>query len=104
VRWNAHKSYLVELASAGVPVVPTTLVPHGAGEVSLIYFDGTLSHAVRKVPAAGDFRVQPQYGGRVLAHTAGPEDLATAQSVLAAVPGVPAYARIDLVRGRTAHF
>lgn len=69
------------------------------GEVSLIYFDGTLSHAVRKVPAAGDFRVQPQYGGRVLAHTAGPEDLAPAQSVLAAVPGVPAYARIDLVRG-----
>jgi glutathione synthase/RimK-type ligase-like ATP-grasp enzyme len=26
VRWNSHKGYLVELAAAGVPVVPTTLL------------------------------------------------------------------------------
>ena len=162
VRWNAHKSYLVELAGAGLPVVPTTLLPQGAGEaeqaaaltgreelvvkpaigggalgtrrgqaadpalaahlsglladgdtlvqplittvaqegeVSLIYFDGALSHVVRKVPATGDFRVQPQYGGAVLAHTATREELATGESVLANVPGLPAYARIDLVSG-----
>ncbi|MEO6859351.1 MAG: hypothetical protein ABI323_12340 [Solirubrobacteraceae bacterium] len=67
--------------------------------MSLVYFDGALSHAVRKVPAAGDFRVQPQYGGTVLAHTAGPEELAAAQSALAGVPGAPVYARIDLVGG-----
>lgn len=29
MRWNSHKSYLVELAEAGVPVVPTTLVRRG---------------------------------------------------------------------------
>jgi glutathione synthase/RimK-type ligase-like ATP-grasp enzyme len=29
VRWNAHKGYLLELADAGVPVVPTTVVPAG---------------------------------------------------------------------------
>jgi glutathione synthase/RimK-type ligase-like ATP-grasp enzyme len=27
VRWNVHKRYLLELAAAGVPVVPTWLVP-----------------------------------------------------------------------------
>ena len=28
------------------------------GEVSAIYFDGAFSHGVRKVPVAGDYRVQ----------------------------------------------
>ena len=32
------------------------------GELSLIYFDGEYSHAVRKVPVAGDYRVQDDYG------------------------------------------
>jgi glutathione synthase/RimK-type ligase-like ATP-grasp enzyme len=29
LEWNSHKRYLVELAEAGVPVVPTRLVPAG---------------------------------------------------------------------------
>jgi len=28
LRWNMHKSYLLELGRAGVPVVPTVVVPH----------------------------------------------------------------------------
>jgi hypothetical protein len=32
------------------------------GELSAIYFEGELSHAVRKVPVAGDFRTQDDYG------------------------------------------
>ena len=30
VRWNAHKSYLLELASHGIPIVPTVLVKQGS--------------------------------------------------------------------------
>jgi glutathione synthase/RimK-type ligase-like ATP-grasp enzyme len=30
VRWNSHKGYLLELAAAGVPVVPTVLLRQGA--------------------------------------------------------------------------
>jgi glutathione synthase/RimK-type ligase-like ATP-grasp enzyme len=30
IAWNSHKSYLLDMAYAGVPVVPTTLVAHGA--------------------------------------------------------------------------
>ncbi|MGI8683769.1 MAG: ATP-grasp domain-containing protein, partial [Acidimicrobiales bacterium] len=33
VRWNHHKGYLLELAAAGVPVVPTTLVAGGATDL-----------------------------------------------------------------------
>jgi glutathione synthase/RimK-type ligase-like ATP-grasp enzyme len=32
VRWNLHKTYLLELARAGVPVTPTCLVPRGSSE------------------------------------------------------------------------
>lgn len=34
-----------------------------AGELSLIYFDSKFSHAIRKVPRLGDFRVQTDFGG-----------------------------------------
>jgi hypothetical protein len=32
------------------------------GEVSAIFVDGRLTHAVRKVPVAGDYRVQDDFG------------------------------------------
>ena len=32
------------------------------GEISLIYFEGTLNHTVRKVPVPGDYRVQDDFG------------------------------------------
>ncbi|MBV9487293.1 MAG: hypothetical protein JO246_14695, partial [Frankiaceae bacterium] len=120
IRWNLHKSYLLDLAYGSVPIMPTALITHesppsdlaaaleeydgevvikpavsvGAydtmrvvagsaaaaehlrrlvaqgdalvqpfepsiidGETSLVYFDGDFSHAIRKVPAAGDYRV-----------------------------------------------
>lgn len=46
VRWNTDKSYLVELLDAGLPVVPTALVPPGAS--------GSFP--------AGDFVVKPSVG------------------------------------------
>lgn len=30
LRWNSHKSYLLDLAGAGVPVIPTVLLRHGS--------------------------------------------------------------------------
>ncbi len=35
VRWNLHKGYLIELQSAGVPVVPTGLLSAGSGPEDL---------------------------------------------------------------------
>jgi Prokaryotic glutathione synthetase, ATP-grasp domain len=164
IAWNAHKSYLLDLERAGVPIVETVLVarPAGAdeqaaalarfadavikpavaggalgalrvdaatdagvaadhlralladkdvlvqpfmpgvqsdGETSLIFFNGQLSHAVRKVPATGDFRVHQHYGGTVVAHAPSPAELVVAQAALAVAPEPTAYARIDMVPG-----
>jgi glutathione synthase/RimK-type ligase-like ATP-grasp enzyme len=163
VRWNARKTYLVELAERGVRTIPSEHVPRGAqvsladirrrtgwgelvvkpvvsggafetwrvpavtteederrfaefisardtivqpflpeigeGEWSFIFFLGELSHAVRKRPVTGDFRVQPQYGGVTTKETPRAELVAQAAAVLAAAPeGVeraPLYARVD---------
>lgn len=67
------------------------------GEVSLVYLDGVFSHAVRKVPARGEFRVQEQFGGTVHAHVPTARELETAEAALAVAPGRTLYARVDLV-------
>ena len=159
IAWNMHKRYLVELACAGVPVVPTAVLSRGAGdvrdalaayegevvikpaisggargtilvraaseqalahltglldvgdaliqpfvnavetagEVSLVHFGGVFSHAVRKLAADSDFRVQEEHGGSVVAHVATPAERAVADAVLDAVAARTAYARIDVV-------
>ena len=69
------------------------------GEYSLMLFDGEFSHAVVKRPKAGDYRVQPHLGGREEPCQAPDGAIEIANAALAAAPGEPAYARIDLVRG-----
>lgn len=69
------------------------------GELSLFYFDGVFSHAVTKVAVAGDFRVQPQFGGQVSGVAPEPEALHAAEMVLAAAGPSLTYARVDLIRG-----
>lgn len=160
VRWNLDKSYLKDLARAGVPVVPTLwpsalnagvlseatrrfgqsdlvvkpvlgasardtfLIRDGfidnrllgrfenqpcmvqpyleaiatEGEYSLFYFGGTLSHAISKRPARGDFRVQEEHGGQLAAIEPDASMLACAQKALAVVAEPTLYARVDLVR------
>jgi glutathione synthase/RimK-type ligase-like ATP-grasp enzyme len=157
VRWNSHKSYLLELERKGVRIPATLLIRKGAaedsrapmiqgrvivkpavsasayethlfdsfgqalddiqrlardhdvviqefvpevigdGEWSLIYFDRQFSHAVKKAPKAGDFRVQQELGGSALAAVASELLLRTAQQALDAVEGQLLYARVDLV-------
>lgn len=162
VRWNTHKSYLLDLDAQGAPTVPTVVLlggsaaslaaigdarewpvvvvkpavgvgAHGAGrydatdergqahldallgrgdalvqpfmssieqhgETSLIMIDGRAHHAVRKRPAAGDFRVQVNWGGTE-AVTA-PDDalVGLGERVHAALPAHTLYTRVDVVR------
>jgi len=159
--WNSHKSYLAELAGAGVPTVPTSVVPRAAsgeargselanhrgevvikpavsvgaigafrgpavsakagehlagltaggdalvqpfqpavleeGEISLVYLGGSLSHAVRKVPLGGDYRVQARYGGTVRSHQPTRRQHDVAEAALAQAPAPVSYARVDMV-------
>jgi len=70
------------------------------GEYSLMLFDGVFSHAVVKRPKAGDYRVQPHLGGREEPCSSPDGAIEIAKAALAAAPGDPAYARVDLVRGK----
>lgn len=69
------------------------------GERSLIIFDGKLSHSVVKVPVAGDYRVQDDYGATDRPYDPTPEEREVAERALAAAPGPrpPLYARVDLL-------
>jgi glutathione synthase/RimK-type ligase-like ATP-grasp enzyme len=76
-----------------LPSIETT------GETSLLFFGGRYSHAIRKRPQPGDFRVQPEFRGIITPHDPAPEELDAAERVLAAVEEELLYARVDLVRG-----
>lgn len=76
-----------------VPEIQTT------GEWSLSFIDGEFSHAVRKTPKAGDFRVQAHLGGDAVTARPGAHVIDAARRVLAAVSGPWLYARVDGVEG-----
>ncbi len=71
------------------------------GELSLVYVDGRFGHAARKRPAAGDFRVQSEFGGGIEPCDVGNEELAFGEAVLAAAPYAWLYARVDLVQSES---
>jgi glutathione synthase/RimK-type ligase-like ATP-grasp enzyme len=162
VRWNARKTYLRDLSSRGLPIVPTVWgtnltdgdIPrlrdqlgadeivikpvigataydtyrigrrHGAdaaeiaavfagreymaqpfvasivdeGEISLFYFGGKYSHAVRKTPKPDDFRVQEEHGGLIVPADPPAVLIALGHRCLAVLDHPTFQARADLVR------
>jgi len=69
------------------------------GELSLLFFGCRFSHAVRKRPRAGEFRIQQQFGGLYAPEPdPDPAALELAEQVLATVEEELLYARIDLAR------
>ena len=67
------------------------------GELSLVFIDGGFSHAVRKLPAAGDFRTQLRHGARFEAAAPETAELEIAAHALACAPSATLYGRVDLV-------
>ena len=86
------------LVSSGAVVQAFVPEIRTRGELSLIYVDGRFGHAVRKRPAAGDFRVQSEFGGGIEPCEVGDEERAFGETVLAAAPHPWLYARVDLVQ------
>jgi len=89
-----------------------TLPPEGAllqaflpsvleeGEYSFLYFGGQFSHAVRKTPKSGDYRIQSIYGGAEETYMPTNLERETARDILDVLDFTPLYARVDLLRGR----
>lgn len=92
------RSHVADLYTRGQVVLQEYLPSiHTAGERSLIFFDGRLSHAVRKVPAPGDYRAHPYWGASVEPVTATRDQLEAGLLALAGAPAMPLYARVDLL-------
>lgn len=88
------------------PFVPEVI---DDGELSLIFLDGVFSHAARKRPKPGDFRVQQEHGGLYSPAEPSSGVIGQAAQVVAAAAvqtGITAedlaYARVDGIVRRTA--
>ena len=70
---------------------------HGieTGELAGVFFDGCFSHGLRRTPAPGDFRVNSQYGGRMERAELPAAVVREMDGVLALLPVLPLYARVD---------
>jgi glutathione synthase/RimK-type ligase-like ATP-grasp enzyme len=93
----AHVEQMIaafDVATMAQPYLPSVA---SEGELSLVYVGGELTHSLRKVPARGDFRVQPQYGGTHAYEEFGSVVREVAAAALAVAPSVPLYARVDVV-------
>lgn len=91
------------LFEVGVMLQPYRASVETFGEVSVLTFGGQVSHCVRKIPVAGDYRVQDDWGASDEPFDPEPELLARAGAALAAaeqILGVSLfYARADFLRG-----
>ena len=85
-------------AAAGEVYLLQPFIPSVAeGERSFVFFGGAFSHAVQKVPPAGEWRVQHEYGGKARPFGPKPRETRQAAELLeAAAPGTT-YARVDCV-------
>lgn len=70
------------------------------GEYSFLYFGGRFSHAVRKTPKSGDYRIQSIYGGAEETYVPTSIERVTARDILDVLDFIPLYARVDLLRGQ----
>lgn len=82
-------------ARAAVLVQRYVIEIEARGEWSLVFIDGTLSHAGLKRPRAGDFRVQKEHGGSVAPLEPPPAVVRASQAVMDALPHACMFARID---------
>lgn len=74
------------------PFMPGVL---SEGEVSMIFLEGRYSHAVRKRPRPGEFRVQEEHGGSVEREEPTATLVGQAADALAVAPPGSLYARVD---------
>jgi Glutathione synthase/Ribosomal protein S6 modification enzyme (glutaminyl transferase) len=90
----AHRSFMVQ------PFINSVV---DEGEFSLFYFSGEYSHAISKSPKRGDFRVQEEHGGLILAVEPEQKLRETADEIVTELEPM-LYARVDLVRDGSGDF
>jgi len=100
-RWAGISARFPGRACMVQPFMPNVL---SEGEYSLFFFGGVFSHAILKVPAAGEFRSQEERGAEILPVVPEAGLLQQGQRALEVVSPPPLYARIDMVRNADEDF
>lgn len=67
------------------------------GETSFVFFNKKFSHCVNKKPAAGDFRIQMQFGGQYTLVHPSQDVINQAQAVVDSFDEELLYARVDAI-------
>jgi len=88
-------SFAELLASGDALVQPYVEEIGRRGEWSFVFFGGSYSHAVLKVAADGDFRVQHEFGGELRREPPARSLVDAAERVAGWIPRPWAYARVD---------
>jgi glutathione synthase/RimK-type ligase-like ATP-grasp enzyme len=65
------------------------------GEISLVFMDRKYSHAIKKFPKSGDFRIQSQFGGAYKSFEPPESLISTAEEIIRFVDGPLLYVRVD---------
>jgi hypothetical protein len=68
------------------------------GECSIVFLGGEVTHAVRKVPVPGDYRVQDDFGAADFPHVPTHVELRFARGAVESVGAPLLYARVDTLR------
>jgi glutathione synthase/RimK-type ligase-like ATP-grasp enzyme len=91
---TAHQTMLLDYDVLIQPFVPEIATD---GELSFVFLGRRFSHVVRKRPAAGDFRVQADFGGTAERISVDASLIAQAERIAATLGEEWLYARIDCV-------
>lgn len=97
---KAHQHLLACLPVSDMMLQPYLPFVEQFGETSLIYIKGDFTHAVRKVPVHGDYRVQDTYGANDFPYDANAAELSLAKASLQYIENkfeTPLYARFDFL-------
>lgn len=79
----------------GIIAQPYIREIESAGEMSLVYFNGIFSHAVRRQPPQGEWRANSAYNVEISSVMPPDSARAAAETALHLLPQMPLYARID---------
>lgn len=90
-------AHVTDLVGRGDTIVQPYAASVELGETSLFFFGGELSHAVRKVPKPGDYRVQALHGGAELEHVPTSGEVEVSRAAMALAPDELVYARADFI-------
>lgn len=89
------RATILKLLSRGTILVQEYQPQIKEGEYSFIFFDKVFSHAVLKTPSKNEFRVQSEFGGKIIPVMPPDQVTKQIQQLLAAIPDPLLYARVD---------